>query len=483
MIYDVAVIGAGVCGALIARNLSRFYLNVCVLEQESDVAMGTTRANSAIVHSGFDAKPGTLKAKLNVEGCGMMPELCGELHVPYRQNGSLVLAFDKEDVKHIHALYERGLVNGVKNLKLLNREELQKQEPNLSEKVLEALYAPSAGIVCPYELALAAIGNAMDNGVRLKLCFKVTALSKEKEYFCISSENETVKARYVVNAAGLFADEIAKAAGEDGFFIAPRKGEYMLLDKAQGGLVNSTIFQCPSKMGKGILVTPTVDGNLLIGPTSENILDKTDSSTTQQGLEKVASTALKSVPGIQLRAVITSFAGLRACAEKEDFIIEPSKKQKGLIHVAGIESPGLSASPAIARYVMELLKREGISLKANPAFQTERRPLRHCRQMSMEMRNQLIQKEPRFGRVICRCEGITEGEIIEAIHKNPGATTLDGVKRRTRAGMGRCQGGFCTPSVIEILARELGVSMEQVTKSGGDSRLLAGKCKAGECVK
>lgn len=222
MIYDVAVIGAGVCGALIARNLSRFYLNVCVLEQESDVAMGTTRANSAIVHSGFDAKPGTLKAKLNVEGCGMMPELCGELHVPYRQNGSLVLAFDKEDVKHIHALYERGLVNGVKNLKLLNREELQKQEPNLSEKVLEALYAPSAGIVCPYELALAAIGNAMDNGVRLKLCFKVTALSKEKEYFCISSENETVKARYVVNAAGLFADEIAKAAGEDGFFIAPR---------------------------------------------------------------------------------------------------------------------------------------------------------------------------------------------------------------------------------------------------------------------
>ena len=475
--FDFVVIGAGVVGGLVARELTKYKLSVCMVEKASDVAMGATRANSAIVHAGYDAKEGTLKAKLNVLGSEMMEDVCRELGVKYKRNGSLVVGFDEDDAATLHSLIERGKKNGVKGLSFLEREEIVKLEPNIGTAVSCALRAETGAIVCPYELCMAAVGNAMDNGATLKLGFDVKKIEKIDGIYKVSSSSDSVEARIVINCAGVYADEVAKLVGDDSFSIRPRRGEYMLLDKECGDLVGHTVFRCPSKMGKGVLVTPTVDGNLLLGPTAEDIDDKADTSTTQEGLSRVASLAFEQVNGINLGKVITSFTGLRATGSTGDFIINSPKS--GFINCAGIESPGLTSAPAIAKYVVDMLKNAGVELEENDKFNGARRPMHYFRELSIEEKNEIIKKNPDYAHVICRCETVTAGEIIEAIKTNPRPTDIDGIKRRTRASMGRCQGGFCTPYMVEILAREMGVSVTEITKFGGESYINVAKTEKG----
>lgn len=478
--YDVAVIGAGVVGSLTARALCRYQLKVLLLEKASDVAMGTSKANSAIVHAGFDAPEGSNKALFNVRGNAMMDELTADLEVPFRRNGSMVLAFGEEDERQLKELYQRGIHNGVPGLELLTGEQARLLEPAVSDQVTAALRAPTGGIICPYELTIAACGNAMDNGAELRTEFAVSAASAVPGGWKLTAASgDAVQARYVVNAAGLYSDQIAALFGDSDIHVHPRRGEYLLLDRTQGGTVDHTLFQTPSAMGKGILVTPTVDGNLLLGPTSVDVTDKEDFSTTREGLDKVAAMAGKSVPSVSLRSVITSFTGLRACSDGHDFILRPSKKAPGVLQISGIESPGLSAAPALAQEAVRLLGEMGCPLAPNPDFQPHRSHPPKFRTLDSAKRAALIAKDPRYGRVVCRCETVTEGEIVAAIHQNPPARNLDAVKRRTRTGMGRCQGGFCTPVAVEILARELEISPQQVTKSGGRSYLLTGKTKVG----
>lgn len=474
--FDIVVVGAGVVGALIARTLSAYRLDVCIVEAKQDVAMAASSANSAIVHAGFDAKEGTLKAALNVRGAEMMEGVCRELGVKYRNNGSLVIAFNDADVEMLHTLLARGEKNGVKGLRILNREELQKAEPHISKNVVAALYAPTAGIVCPYGLTVAAVGNAMDNGAQLRLGFRVTGIEDLGGFFRVSAENgKSVEARYIINAAGLFSDDVAALAGDTSFTVHARRGEYILLDKECGNLVSATVFRTPSKMGKGILVTPTVDGNLLMGPTSLDISDKDDRSTTAEGLSTVMKEAGENVDGLAFGKAITSFCGLRAVGSTGDFII--NSPSPGFVNVAGIESPGLSSAPAIAEYVVELLRGMGCTLEKKKKWNPNRAPMHAFREASAEEKNEIIRNDPAFGRIVCRCETVTEGEILQAIRQNPRPTDLDGVKRRTRAQMGRCQGGFCSPTIVELLARELKIPFEAVTKNGGGSYINVGKTK------
>jgi len=473
--YDVAIIGAGVVGGMVARKLSSYQLRVCILEKENDVAMGATKANSAIVHAGFDAKEGSLKAKLNVRGSEMMKQVTEELGVKYKNNGSLVIGFDDADRQVIAELYTRGKSNGVKNLQILGKDEVKALEPNLSDNVLCALYAPTGAIVCPYELTVASIGNAMDNGAELKCNFAVSSIEKTEQGYLVKSNNDAVEARFVVNCAGLYSDEVAKLVGDDSFTVHPRRGEYMLLDQECGDLVSHTIFRTPSKMGKGILVSPTVDGNLLLGPTSVDMEDKENKNTTAEGFQLIIKEAQENVNGIPFGKTITSFCGLRAAGDTGDFII--TSPMQGFVNAAGIESPGLSASPAIADYIAELLQEQGLALVENPDYNPTRKPAHAFREASLEEKNRLIKENPAYGRIVCRCETVTEGEILDAIRTNPKARDLDGVKRRTRAQMGRCQGGFCGPYITELLARELGIPYEDVTKFGGESRINIGKTK------
>lgn len=475
--FDIVVIGAGVVGGLVARELTKYKLSVCIVEKASDVAMGATRANSAIVHAGYDAKEGTLKAKLNVLGSEMMEEICRELGVKYKRNGSLVVGFNEEDAETLHSLIERGKKNGVKGLSFVERDELVKLEPNIGSDVTCALRAQTGAIVCPYELCMAAVGNAMDNGAELKLGFDVQKIEENNGVYKVSSSSDSVEAKIVINCAGVYADEVAKLIGDDSFSIRPRRGEYMLLDKECGTLVGHTVFRCPSKMGKGVLVTPTVDGNLLLGPTAEDIDDKTDKSTTAEGLSRVASLAANQVSGINFGKVITSFTGLRATGSTGDFIINSPKA--GFINCAGIESPGLTSAPAIAFYVVDMLKNAGAELETNEKFNGTRRPLHYFRELSIEEKNEVIKNNPDYAHVICRCETVTAGEIIEAIRTNPRPTDIDGIKRRTRASMGRCQGGFCTPYMVEILAREMGLPVTEITKFGGESYINVSKTEKG----
>lgn len=473
--YDVAVIGAGVVGGMIARRLSSFKLKICILEKENDVAAGATKANSAIVHAGFDAAVGSLKARLNVMGSKMMEETAAQLGVKYKRNGSLVIGFDDDDRKAINTLLERGISNGVDELRIIEKDELRAIEPNISENAVCALYAPTGAIVCPYELALAAIGNAMDNGAELITDFEVTDIRRDDDGFEIISDSDSVRARYVINAAGLYADKIAAMAGDTSFTIHPRRGEYILLDKECGTLVSHTVFRTPSKMGKGILVSPTVDGNLLTGPTSVDIEDKEDKSTTACGFAKIIKEANENVEGIPFNKTITSFCGLRAVGSTGDFII--NSPLPNFINVAGIESPGLSASPAIAEYVAKLLRQLGADMRKNESCKPTRAPMHAFREASMEEKNRLIAQDKSYGKIVCRCEGVTEGEILNAIRTNPKPRDLDGVKRRTRAQMGRCQGGFCSPYIVELLAREMNIAYENVTKTGGKSFVNLGKTK------
>ncbi len=473
--YDVVIIGAGVVGAMVARKLSAYQLKICILEKENDVAMGASKANSAIVHAGFDAKEGSLKAKLNVLGNEMMPQVAKELGVPFKNNGSLVIGFNEADRKELEKLLERGVKNGVKGLRILEKDELKQLEPNVNDQVICALYAPTGGIVCPYELTLAAIGNAMDNGADLKLNWKVTDIQKTETGYKLFSDENTLEAKFVVNAAGLYSDKIANMVGDSSFTVHPRRGEYLLLDKTCGGLVSCTIFRTPSEKGKGILVSPTVDNNLILGPTAVDITDKENTETTQGGFDHIIKETLENVSGVPFNQVITSFCGLRAVGSTGDFII--TTPQPGFINLAGIESPGLTASPAIALLTCNFLQEQSLILSEKEDYNPLREPMHRFRESSIAEKNEWIKKDPAYGKVVCRCETVTEGEILKAIRTNPRPRDLDGVKRRTRAQMGRCQGGFCSPYIIELLSQEENCPYEAITKSGGNSYINLSKTK------
>lgn len=468
---DVLVIGAGVTGSSIARELSRYEARVLVVDKASDVCEGTSKANSGIAHSGFDAKPGTNKAKYNVLGSKMMKALSEELDFPYRQNGSLVLAFDKDDIGKLEELKERGEENGVEGVVILSREEVLKMEPALSDNVVAALYAPTGGIVCPFGLTIAMAENAAVNGVEFSLDTEVIQISKKDSMFEVKTNNETYMAKALVNAAGVYADKFHNMLCDDKIKITARKGEYCLYDKKVGSTVNATIFQVPGAYGKGILVTPTVHGNLLIGPTADDIEDKEGVNTTAVGLSKVTSTGALSLKSVPSKSVITSFAGLRAHCDKGDFIVGESSVE-GFFEAAGIESPGLTAAPAIGAEIANQVSKK-LGLKAKENFVSRRKNIVNMATASNEVKKEMIEKNPLYANVICRCELVTEGEIVDSINRPLGARTLDGVKRRTRAGMGRCQAGFCSPKTVEILARELGVSETTITKHGEGSEFLS----------
>ncbi|GAB6169601.1 NAD(P)/FAD-dependent oxidoreductase [Clostridium carnis] len=474
--YDVAIIGAGVIGASIFRELSKYNLKTVILEKENDVSMGTSKANSAIVHSGYDPKVGTLMAKLNVKGNEMFEELCKELSVPFKRNGSLVIGFDDNDMETIKELYENGKKIGVKGLEILNKEEVLNKEKNLSENVKGALYAKMGGIVGPFEYTIALIENGIENGGKLKVCSEVIDISKEENFIIKTSKGDKIEAKYIINAAGIYADKIHNLICEESFKIIPIKGEYYVMDKSQGGLFTNTIFQCPSKKGKGVLVTPTVHGNLLVGPNADEIEDKESLKTTMDGLDFIRSKALKTTEKVNFRESIRNFAGLRATPDTGDFIVEENKKVKGFIDAAGMKSPGLSSAPAVAIEVVDILNKAGLKLVKNENFNPYRKQINFM-ELTSEEKGELIKKDPSYGRIICRCESITEGEIVDAIKRSFGQITLDGVKRRCRPGMGRCQGGFCGPKVQEIIARELNIPIESIVLEKDGSYILTGKSK------
>ncbi len=476
MTYDVAIIGGGVVGGLLARELSRYKSSVCILEKGNDVGCGATKANSGIIHGGYDPEPGTLKAKMNSKGVELIYQAAKELNVPVKNNGALVCAFSSEQNETLKKLYFRGLDNGIDGISIISGDEARKLEPNLSGEVTSALLVKNSGIISPYELCIAAIGNAMDNGVELMRNFAVTEIIKENtEYSIVSADNRTVKAKYVINCAGCYSDKIANMVGDNSFTIIPRAGEYMLLDKEEGKCVNHTIFQVPTANGKGILVTPTAEGNLLLGPTA-NVVDEPDcTNTTANRLSMVTTGALKSVPQVKLNKVITSFCGVRSSEANGDFIISESKIAKNFVNVAAIDSPGLTSSVAIAKYVVDILKNLGLNLEANTEFNGERDNPNDFRIMSDQEKDEYIKKNPAFGKIICRCEGVSEGEILAAIRNNPKALDVDSVKRRTRSGMGRCQGGFCLPYIIKLISTENNISLDEVTKNGKGSQYLTGK--------
>ena len=481
MTYDVIIIGAGITGAMTAYKLARCKLRTLVLEKGSDIASGATRANSAIVHAGYDAVPGTLKGKLGVDGSRQVGEIARRLNVPYKNCGSFVCAFDEKDEEHIKMLYDRGVANGVPDMRIIRGEKLFEMEPNLSRACTAALYAPSAGIVCPWTLATAVSEVASLNGADFVFNFAVSGVSENADGSLTVTDGKTgYSARYVVNAAGVGADKIVEGdiwpEGEDKpVRINPRRGEYVLLDSEMGGIARHTLFVCPSEKGKGILVSPTAHGNIIVGPNANEVSDPDDTSVTPEGIAEISEGARKIMPDINLRTAITQFAGVRptpVCRSKDYCIVRSKKFPSRLLHAAGIESPGLASSPAVADYVVGILGEMGLELIPDPDFRDERPPVRRFKEMSDEEKRLAIASDPAWGRIICRCETITEGEIIDAIRRPLGARDLDGVKRRVRAGMGRCQGGFCSPRVTAILARELGADMYDITKKGPGSEIL-----------
>ncbi len=473
---DVVIIGAGVVGCSIARELSRYDLQIQVLERASDVCEGTSKANSGIVHAGFDAHPGTLKAKMNVAGNEKMEALSRELDFPFQRNGSLVLCFAEKDRDKLEKLLEQGIANGVKELRIIEKEELRQMEPDISREAVAALYAPTGGIVCPFGLTIAMAENAAVNGVEFKLETQVFSVKRKENHYLVTTSRGEVECLAVVNAAGVYADTFHNMVSGRKLHIIPRKGEYCLLDKKVGNYVHSTIFQLPTVYGKGVLVTPTVHGNLLIGPTAADIEDKEAVSTTGEGIADVQKRAALSVEKLPTKQIITSFAGLRAHEEGGDFVLGEPEDAPGFFDAAGIESPGLTCAPALGEYLAGLVA-ERLKAEKKENFVAARKGIPNMALASEEERKKLIAENPAFADVVCRCELVTEGEILAAIHRPVGATTLDGVKRRTRAGMGRCQAGFCSPRTVELLARELNRDMAEITKNEKGSEFLTGYIK------
>ena len=477
--YDVLIIGCGITGAAAAFQLSKYRLRVGVLERENDVATGTTKANSAILHAGYDPEPGSLMAKLNVRGVELARELCRKLDVPYSPCGSLVLAFSEEEKFKVEELYRRGLANGVPGLRVLSGDEARAMEPDLSQAVAAALWAPSAAICTPWEYCLALAETAVVNGGSLHLNTEVTGLTRTGEGWTVHTNQGDFQTRFILNAAGVNAGAVHAMVSPPSFVTKPTRGQYYLLDKSEGSRVSRVIFQCPSEAGKGVLVSPTVHGNLIVGPSAEPV-EGADTSVTAEGLAGVRAAAVKSVPSVQFNQSIRNFAGVRAATNLGDFIIE--KAAPHFIDLAGICSPGLSAAPAVGEYAAELLEKDGLTLEKKEHFVCERRRVRF-KELSEEERVALVSKEPAYGRVICRCETVTEGEILACLRTPIPPRSIDGVKRRVSAGMGRCQGGFCGPRVVELLCRELGLSPGEIVQDRAGSRLLDQETKGGEgCV-
>lgn len=472
--YDTVIVGAGVTGCAVARELSRREGRFLVLEKALDVCEGTSKANSAIIHAGFDAEPGTWKAKMNVRGNALMDELSRELDVPFRRAGALVVCLSQEDMPRLEELYQRGLKNGVPGLRLLSGGEAKEIEPNLNEKVCGALLAETSGIVCPFELTLGLGESAAKNGVEFRFDTEVISIERGENGWLLHTSGGDVETKTVVNAAGVYADAIHNMVCGNKLEIIPRRGEYMLLDKAAGSHVSHTVFQLPGKYGKGVLVSPTVHGNLLIGPTAADTEDKEYVSTTAAGLTEVGEKAALAVDRLPLRQVITSFAGLRAHEKGDDFVLGES--DDGFFDAAGIESPGLTSAPAIGEYLAGLIG-EKLGLARKTAFDPIRRGVPRIAELGAEERAEKIRENPAYGAIVCRCEQVSEGEIVDAIHGILGAKTLDGVKRRTRAGMGRCQSGFCSPRVMELLSRELSMDLSEVRKSGKGSAVALEKIR------
>ena len=476
--YDVVIIGCGVVGASAAYELARYKLRVAVLEAAADIAAGTTKANSAIIHAGYDPEPGTLMARLNVEGNRLTGEICEKLQVPFKRVGSLVVAFSPEQLPTLRTLYDRGCKNGVPGLRLLSGEEARAMEPGLSEEVCGALLAPSAGIIDPWGFAIAMAETAVRGGVELRRDCPVTGIEDTGAGFVLHTPAGDVTARFVLNAAGVDADRVHEMLEPNDWHTLPSRGEYYLLDKSEHDRVSRVIFQCPGPEGKGVLVAPTIHGNLICGPNAEAVEDRLDLGNTAAGMAEVRAKAARSVPGVEWRQNIRNFAGLRANTTRSDFIIEESGAHPGFIDLAGIKSPGLSSAPAIAKLAAEMLAADGLALEPDPDFVDKREHI-VFKNLSAEEKNELIRKDPRYGRVVCRCETITEGEIVAALHSPIPPRSINGVKRRCNAGMGRCQGGFCGPRVQEIIARELGIDQAEVLLEQAGSTILTGRTKTG----
>lgn len=479
--YDIIIIGAGVVGSCIARELSKYELKTLVLEKEIEAACGTSKANSGIIHGGYDAKTGTLKAKLNVRGNYLVRQLHDRLGIHFKQIGSLVIAFSEEEMQTVKLLYERGVANGVEMLEIWERKKLLSEEPNVSKDAVGALYCGSAGVVCPFDMNLAFLENAIDNGVEFLSENEVLSITKDSGWYNIKTNTNVFKTKLVINAAGLYSADIAKMVGDNEFKILPRRGEYRVFDKNYSSVVNHVCFQAPTNMGKGVLVLPSYYGNFLIGPSAENIPDCEDTSTSSSGISFIDEKALKTVPSLNLRDTIRVFAGVRACPDTGDFMIYPSKNSQGVIHVGGIESPGLSSAPAIGEYVVVLAKTEGKKLGLNfvekKNFNEVRKPIPQFSSIPISEQEKLIKQDEQFAHIVCRCESVTEAEIVQAINRPAGARTLDGVKRRVRPGAGRCQGGFCATLVLKILSRELNLPLDKIRKDRLDSNIIYGKLK------
>lgn len=472
---DILIIGAGIIGCTVARELSRYTASISLLESESDVAEGATKANSGIVHAGFDAVPGTQKARYNVLGASMFPDLCAALSVPYRQNGALVIALNESDRNTIIRLKERGDMNGVHDLSILEHDDVLSLEPEINPDVVCALFIPSGAIVSPYELAFALADDAALNGVSFHFNTKVVnAVRRSDGLFSVSSETDTFSCRVLVNCAGASGAEIHNQLTSDRLEMIHRRGQYFLLDRAEKQPFSRTVFQCPTVMGKGVLVTPTVHGNLLLGPTAEDIIDPADTATTTVGMTDILRKAVLTWPGLSVKSNITNFSGVRAHLSTDDFIIGPSNACQGLFEAIGIESPGLSSAPAVGRELSDMISSYmGLSRKVNTVQYEPARKSFH--DMTDTEKAEAVLSDPGYGQIICRCETVTEAEIRAAIRRPVPALSVDAVKRRTRAGMGRCQGGFCMPRVASIISEEAGIPLENVTKNGGKSQLLAGK--------
>jgi glycerol-3-phosphate dehydrogenase len=476
VVYDVAIIGGGITGCAIARELMRYRLKVVLVEKVADVSAGSSKSNSGIIHAGHHAHAGTVKGDLEWTGNQLWDQLHDELDFGFHRSGELTVAFQPEQVKTLEQLLADGNARGVKGLEIWDKERTLQEEPNLTSQVVAAVYAPTSGIINPYEACFALMENARLNGLEVSLENSVVGVQAKDDNLVLQTKKGPIVARYVINAAGLFADDVAKMAGVGGFRIRPRKGEEYLLDKRLAGIVHHTIFPCPTPTSKGILVIPTFDGTIMVGPTAHFVDSKEDRTTSAQGFEEVFQAVRAIVPGISPRDCIAQFAGLRAVLDSEDFLIGPTSL-RGFINVAGIQSPGLTAAPAVARKVTQILADEGLKLELNDDFKAKNPPRIRFASLSLQEQKELVAKDPSYGRIVCRCEMITEGEIIAAIRA--GARTLDGLKLRTRAGMGRCQGGFCTARAMELLSRELGLPLHTITKRGGNSWLVTDLAERG----
>ena len=475
--YDIAIVGAGVIGCAVARELARYQLKICLIDKENDVANGTTKANSGIIHGGYADEPGTLRAKLCCLGNTLYSKLAQELNFGLNRIGSWVLGFSEEDQKQLQVLLDYGIKNGVSDLEIMDKTTVLAKEPNLNQEIKSALYCPSAGVVSPYEVAIALAENAIQNGVALKLETEVSSIQKDQEGFLLKTNWGEFCSKIVINAAGLYADKLAEMVGTKNIVINPRRGQYLLFDKDAGQLVNSVIFQVPTKISKGVLVTKTQHGNLLLGPDAMAVAQKDDLDTEPENLEKIILAARKTLPNFELSKVITCFAGNRAATKNHDFIIEESEVS-GFINVAGIESPGLTAAPAISKYVVELIdKTSKVKLVENPNFNPTREDFPKITELTCEQLDQLIKREPSYGKVICRCEEISLGEINAVFNRGIPIKSLDALKRRTRTGMGQCQGSFCTPRLIEIISKNLKVGQDKILKGADGSFMVCGPAK------